>query len=108
MHRPLPPFVLSAITMVCAIWLFPQSPLEAEPLQPSNVVFILTDNQGAWTLGCYGNPDIRTPRIDRMAKEGVRFERAFSSNAVLLANPGDLSDRPAAFPAWCAQFSRRQ
>ncbi|MCP5555124.1 MAG: sulfatase-like hydrolase/transferase [Akkermansiaceae bacterium] len=82
MHRPLPPFVLSAITMVCAIWLFPQSPLEAEPPQPSNVVFILTDNQGAWTLGCYGNPDIRTPRIDRMAKEGVRFERAFSSNAV--------------------------
>ena len=27
----------------------------------SNVVFIMTDNQGAWTLGCYGNPDIRTP-----------------------------------------------
>ena len=32
-----------------------------------NVVFIMTDNQGAWTLGCYGNPDIRTPNIDRLA-----------------------------------------
>jgi len=47
-----------------------------------NVIFILTDNQGAWTLGCYGNPDIRTPHIDRMAQEGIRFTRAFSSNAV--------------------------
>jgi arylsulfatase A-like enzyme len=47
-----------------------------------NVVLILTDNQGAWTLGCYGNPDIRTPNIDRLAREGTRFERCYSSNAV--------------------------
>ncbi|MBW3543046.1 MAG: sulfatase-like hydrolase/transferase [Planctomycetes bacterium] len=55
-----------------------------EPRAPRrpNVVFILTDNHGAWTLGCYGNRDIRTPHIDRLAAEGVRFTRAFSSNAV--------------------------
>ena len=47
-----------------------------------NLVFILTDNQGAWTLGCYGNPDIRTPHIDRLAAEGIRFTRALSSNPV--------------------------
>jgi arylsulfatase A-like enzyme len=47
-----------------------------------NVVFILTDNQGAWSLGCYGNRDIRTPNIDRLAAEGVRFSRCFSSNSV--------------------------
>jgi arylsulfatase A-like enzyme len=47
-----------------------------------NVVFILTDNQGAWTLGCYGNPDIRTPHVDRLAAEGLRFTRALSSNPV--------------------------
>jgi arylsulfatase A-like enzyme len=47
-----------------------------------NLVFILTDNQGAWTLGCYGNPDIRTPHIDRLAAEGMRFTRALSSNPV--------------------------
>ncbi len=54
---------------------------EATPHRP-NLVFILTDNQGAWTLGCYGNPDIRTPHIDRLAAEGVRFTRALSSNPV--------------------------
>ena len=47
-----------------------------------NVVFILTDNHGAWTLGCYGNKDIRTPNIDRLAEDGMLFERAMSSNPV--------------------------
>ncbi|MHC4681159.1 MAG: sulfatase family protein, partial [Planctomycetota bacterium] len=47
-----------------------------------NVILIMTDNHGAWTLGCYGNPDIKTPHIDRLAEEGIRFARAFSSNAV--------------------------
>jgi arylsulfatase A-like enzyme len=48
----------------------------------TNLVFILADNQGAWTLGCYGNPDIRTPHIDRLASKGIRFTRALSSNPV--------------------------
>lgn len=52
------------------------------PAKPANLVFILTDNQGAWTLGCYGNPDIRTPHIDRLAAGGLRFKRALSSNPV--------------------------
>jgi arylsulfatase A-like enzyme len=47
-----------------------------------NVLLIMTDNHGAWTLGCYGNPDIRTPRIDRLAAEGMLFTRAFASNGV--------------------------
>jgi arylsulfatase A-like enzyme len=50
--------------------------------RPPNLVFILTDNQGAWTIGCYGNSEIRTPNIDRLAKEGIRFTRALSSNPV--------------------------
>jgi len=58
------------------------SPAAADTSAKPNLVFILTDNQGAWTLGCYGNPDIRTPHIDRLAKEGIRFTRALSSNAV--------------------------
>ena len=47
-----------------------------------NLVVIMTDNQGAWTLGCYGNRDIHTPNIDRLAREGMLFSRAFASNAV--------------------------
>jgi len=48
----------------------------------TNLLVIMTDNQGPWTLGCYGNTEIRTPNIDRLGAEGVRFTRAFASNAV--------------------------
>src|SRR5262245_51495855 len=62
--------------------LFAARPATADEPPRTNLVLILTDNQGAWTLGCYGNPDIRTPHIDRLAKEGTLFTRCFSSNAV--------------------------
>jgi len=42
----------------------------------------MTDNHGAWTLGCYGNDEILTPNIDRLAEQGVLFTRAFASNPV--------------------------
>lgn len=48
----------------------------------TNVVLIVTDNHGAWTLGCYGNKDIKTPHLDQLAKEGVRFDNAYACNAV--------------------------
>lgn len=47
-----------------------------------NLVFILTDNHGAWTLGCYGNKEIRTPNIDKLAAEGMLFTRAYCNNSV--------------------------
>ena len=38
-----------------------------------NFVIILADDLGYGDLGCYGHPSIRTPNLDRMAAEGVRF-----------------------------------
>lgn len=38
-----------------------------------NIVFIFVDDQGYYDLGCYGATEIKTPRIDAMAKEGTRF-----------------------------------
>lgn len=66
--------------------------------QRPNVVLILTDNQGAWTLGCYGNNDIRTPNIDRLARQGMRFTRCFSSNAVCSPTRATLLTDPSRTP----------
>ncbi|MEC7394362.1 MAG: sulfatase-like hydrolase/transferase [Verrucomicrobiota bacterium] len=44
----------------------------AESKKP-NFIFILIDDQGYYDLGCYGATEVRTPRIDAMAREGIRF-----------------------------------
>jgi len=44
-----------------------------------NIVFLLADDLGYGDLGCYGAKDIRTPRIDRLAREGVRFTRFYAN-----------------------------
>jgi arylsulfatase A-like enzyme len=49
---------------------------------PANIVIILTDDQGYGDLGCYGSPSIRTPHLDRMASEGVRFTDFYSGAEV--------------------------
>jgi N-sulfoglucosamine sulfohydrolase len=46
-----------------------------------NIVLIVTDDQGRETLGCYGNPVCKTPNLDRLAKEGTRFDNAFCTTA---------------------------
>ncbi|MCZ6673159.1 MAG: sulfatase [Verrucomicrobia bacterium] len=38
-----------------------------------NIIFIFVDDQGYYDLGCYGATEVKTPNIDRMAAEGVRF-----------------------------------
>lgn len=47
-----------------------------------NVVFILADNQPASLLGAYGNVDVRTPNIDRLASEGLLFTNVFAVNGM--------------------------
>lgn len=47
-----------------------------------NVVFILADDLGWGDLSCYGRPDYRTPNLDLLAAQGVRFTDAYSASAV--------------------------
>ncbi|MEF3302567.1 sulfatase-like hydrolase/transferase [Paenibacillus sp. GYB003] len=50
--------------------------------QKPNIVFILSDDQGAWAMGCAGNGEIATPNLDRLAREGMRFDNFFCASPV--------------------------
>ena len=50
--------------------------------QHPNILFILSDDQGAWAMGCAGNDEIETPNLDRLAETGKRFENFFCASPV--------------------------
>ncbi len=80
------PFVLTLMsTVTCAATATNKAPENTTPPQsntPPNILFILCDDMGYGDLGCYGQPFIRTPHIDTMANEGMRFTQAYAGSPV--------------------------
>lgn len=67
-----------------------------------NILWIMTDQQSAHMLGCGGNSYVQTPNLDALARQAVRFERAYCANPVCLPSrfslftglyPGDIGIR---------------
>ncbi|MEA1996732.1 MAG: sulfatase-like hydrolase/transferase [Gemmatimonadota bacterium] len=54
------------------------SPFPSAAGRRPNILFINTDDQAQWALGAYGNPEIHTPNMDRLAAEGMKFTRSFT------------------------------
>lgn len=61
-----------------------------EPPPPPNIVLIFADDLGYGDLGCYGARGYRTPNLDRLAKEGVRFTDFYVAQAVCSASRAAL------------------
>lgn len=80
------PFILTLMsTVTCAATATNKAPENTTPPQsntPPNILFILCDDMGYGDLGCYGQPFIRTPHIDTMANEGMRFTQAYAGSPV--------------------------
>lgn len=55
-----------------------------------NIIIIFTDDQGYQDLGCFGSPDIKTPGLDQMAREGVRFTNFYDAQPVCSASRAGL------------------
>jgi arylsulfatase A-like enzyme len=55
---------------------------QAAPTRPPNIIFILADDLGIGHLGCYGQQKIRTPHVDRLAAEGMRFTQFYAGASV--------------------------
>ncbi|MDF1753097.1 MAG: arylsulfatase [Verrucomicrobiales bacterium] len=66
--------IISALLLFC----FTLSANDGKP----NVIYILADDLGIGDLGCYGQKKLKTPNIDRIATEGIRFTSHYSGNTV--------------------------
>ncbi len=80
-HRvPTPAYVMTILACVSLLSIL-NSPAHAAERRP-NFVIIYADDLGYGDLGCFGHPTIRTPHLDRMASEGVRFTQFYSAAPV--------------------------
>jgi len=55
-----------------------------------NILFLLTDNHRQDALGCYGNPIIQTPNVDRLARQGLRFTNTFCTTSICAATRASI------------------
>jgi uncharacterized sulfatase len=68
-----------------------------------NFVFIMTDTQTKDMVGAYGQPQMDTPSLDRLAREGIRFDRAYTACPVCTPARGAIFTglHPQVNGAWC-------
>jgi arylsulfatase len=67
---------LAALALPCL------APGQPQPPPKPNIIFVLADDLGYAELGCYGQTRIRTPNLDRLAGEGIRFLQHYSGSTV--------------------------
>lgn len=80
-ENPMRSTFLSLLTLLTAL-AATVAPAPAQEAERYNLISIVTDDQGAWTLGAYGNKESRTPNMDRICREGARFTNAFVATPV--------------------------
>lgn len=70
------------VTFLCLVLAGSDTMHAAPGATRPNILFLFADDQRFDTMGCAGHPIVRTPTIDRLAKEGVRFQNAFVTTSV--------------------------
>ena len=80
--KPIVPFTSSLFWLKAALLVVLVAPVHAAEAPRLNIVSIVTDDQSEWSIGAYGNRESRTPNMDRLARDGVRFVNAFTCTPV--------------------------
>ena len=73
--------VLAGASICCALGLLPSASTQAVQAQRPNVVLIMTDDVGYGDFGSYGAPDVKTPHIDSLARDGVRLTDFYANGS---------------------------
>jgi arylsulfatase A-like enzyme len=73
---------IASVTAVTSCSHAPPGAYESTGYSRPNILFILTDDQRWDAMSCMGHPFVRTPNMDRIAREGIRFENAFVTTSL--------------------------
>ncbi|MCA9016627.1 MAG: sulfatase-like hydrolase/transferase, partial [Planctomycetaceae bacterium] len=65
------------MTLLCCLTGY-YSPVSTAAEQKPNIILIMADDLGYAELGCYGQTKIKTPHIDKLAAEGMKFTQAYA------------------------------
>jgi arylsulfatase A len=77
-HHAYSLFLFASVLEIAAVSLTFSPRLRGEPVRP-NIIVIMADDLGAEALGSYGSTIYSTPNLDRMAREGARFDNAYAT-----------------------------
>jgi arylsulfatase A-like enzyme len=84
--RRLPLIAATALFLLLPSLSSAQAPDAAAPARPPNIVIIFADDMGYGDLGVYGHPLIKTPRLDRLAAQGLKLTSFYASAPVCSAS----------------------
>jgi len=72
--------------LLCALFVVVAIHVQAADKAPPNVIWIIADDHAAYVTGAYGNKQVKTPNLDKLAGEGLCFERAYCNSPVCTAS----------------------
>jgi len=90
--------VCALAVLMIGIQLHTRAAQAEEPARRPNIIFIVTDQQSAHMMSCTGNKWLKTPAMDYLAKNGIRFDRAYSTNPVCA--PARIGFMTGRFPGY--------
>src|SRR5439155_7932375 len=67
-------------------WIGGPSVIYGQKTPPPNILWIIADDHVPYVMGAYGNKQVRTPNLDKLASQGMRFDRAFCNSPVCTAS----------------------
>jgi arylsulfatase A-like enzyme len=70
-----------------------------------NIIFLLADDQCAYSVGCYGNKDVKTPQMDRLGRDGIIFDNHYDTTSICMASRANIMTGMYEYKTGC-NFSR--
>lgn len=71
--------------LVCVLCLNCVTVLRADDERP-NIIFLMSDDQACYSMGCYGAPEAKTPNLDQLAHDGIVFDNHYDTTAICMAS----------------------